>query len=211
MINNEFQITGLFNFQSLDDCYFLQILKRRKDNLEMQKDMECIDNIFIYSLDDWNKKLPRIINTCNLHNARAYIRVNKRSIKDIALHTNQKIADFLITGQYIAVKNAYLSIAGQINNELLKRWIVDIDFPPTIGEKIRNDQISRIRYIIEEFHKETNKKLSSADKEHKILTQLPTKNGVHLITHAFHEKQFREIWTAPIDIHRDNPTILYIP
>jgi len=44
----------------------------------------------------------------------------------------------------------------------------------------------------------------------KIYTQIPTKNGYHIITKPFNLKQFKDKY-PDIDVHKNNPTILYIP
>jgi hypothetical protein len=44
----------------------------------------------------------------------------------------------------------------------------------------------------------------------KIVSTVPTKSGYHLITLPFNVQKFREKF-PDIDVHRNNPTILYIP
>jgi hypothetical protein len=44
----------------------------------------------------------------------------------------------------------------------------------------------------------------------KIIANIPTKNGVHLITERFDVKSFSEQYPE-IDIQRKNPTLLYYP
>ena len=43
-----------------------------------------------------------------------------------------------------------------------------------------------------------------------VIAVLPTINGYHIITHPFNLKQLEPfIATNPLDIHRNNPTLLY--
>jgi hypothetical protein len=42
----------------------------------------------------------------------------------------------------------------------------------------------------------------------KIYTMVPTKTGCHLITKPFNMQTFKEKYPT-VDIHKDNPTILY--
>lgn len=44
----------------------------------------------------------------------------------------------------------------------------------------------------------------------KIYDYIPTKNGYHIITKPFNLKQFKDKY-PDIDVHKNNPTILYIP
>ena len=46
--------------------------------------------------------------------------------------------------------------------------------------------------------------------ESKIYAYIPTKNGYHIITKPFNLKQFKDKY-PDIDVHKNNPTILYIP
>ena len=42
----------------------------------------------------------------------------------------------------------------------------------------------------------------------KVVACLPTKNGYHLITNPFRLDKFKEMYPN-IDIHKNNPTLLY--
>ena len=44
----------------------------------------------------------------------------------------------------------------------------------------------------------------------KIITKIETKNGFHLISRPFNSQKFGE-WLPTIQIHKNNPTILFIP
>ena len=43
----------------------------------------------------------------------------------------------------------------------------------------------------------------------KYITNIPTKSGWHIITTPFNLQQFKEKY-PDIDVHKNNPTILYI-
>lgn len=197
MINNFELLQPLLKFENPGDCYFVQILKRRKDNPGMERDMEVIDNLFFYSLEDAAKKMSRIISTCDRENARAYIRVNRRNTEKLALMTAQKILGYIISKDFKAAKNAYLSAAGENHSEPIKRWIVDLD------EKWSPAQIATFYSRIEALRPVGDKALRC----------IPTKSGFHLIVTPFDLATYKAAWPeyAQIDIHKDNPTILYIP
>lgn len=127
MINNFNRIESLLDFKNVGDFYFIQILKRRKDNPEMEKDMTIINNYFVYSIEDFYNHESRIKFECDAHNARAYIRVNVRNTQKIAMQTLKKVTDLIISGDYRAVKSAYLSAAGEFHSQNPKLWIVDVD------------------------------------------------------------------------------------
>lgn len=208
MINNFKIIEPLLQFDNPGDCYFVQFLKRKKDNPEMNRNMVNVDNLFIYSLKEYRDMESRIIDIATMHNARAYIRVNRRNTEKLALQTLVKVSNLILSKDYYSVKNAYLSAAGEHNSEPVKRWIVDID---NDTENVTNFDAYKklITGFIEELHKECNRNTKQA--EYKILLEIPTKNGVHIITNPFNLQRFREWVKWPIDIHKDNPTILFIP
>jgi len=79
MINNFKILEPLIQFTNPGDCYFIQFLKRHKDNPEMTRNMVNVDNLFIYSLEEYREMESRIIEIATIHNARAYIRVNRRN------------------------------------------------------------------------------------------------------------------------------------
>ena len=199
MTNNFEQIRQLLDFSNPDTYYFLQILKRRKDNPDMDKDMIVIDDIFIYSLEQFNRMEDEIIKTCNVHNARAYFRLNKRSQKKTALQMLKRITDLIISENYKAVKNAYSSVSGEFHADEDKKWIVDIDnFDNTkLGESFRAHAIYQ---NVESLQKETNRE--------PLMITIPTKNGVHIVTRPFNLQKFKEMY-PDVDVHKDNPTILY--
>lgn len=174
----------------------------------MEKDMINVDNLFIYSLDQYRDMEQRIIDIANMHNARAYIRVNRRNTEKMALETLVKVSKLILSKDYKSVKNAYLSAAGENSSEPVKRWVVDIDLPPdNFSNSMHLGNV--IEQTINGLHVECNR--NSKQGVYKILLSVPTKNGYHLITNPFNLQKFRTLISHPIDIHKDNPTILYTP
>jgi hypothetical protein len=201
-INNFPILAPLIQFDKPGDCYFIQLLKRQKDNPDMTRNMVNVENFFVYSSMQYWDIEPKIIELCNLHNARAYIRVNRRNTENLALQTMVHVSNLILSKDYKSVKNAYLSVAGKNHSEPLKRWIVDIDH-------LEDSYSFEVTDAIKELHKECNR--NSKQGEYKILLEVPTKNGSHIITNPFNLEKFRKIIRDEIDIHKDNPTILYMP
>jgi len=192
-VNNSAKIGTMITFEK-DDFYFLQILKRRKDNPEMEKDMVVIKNYYVESMDQYIKLIPRIISLCQYENARAYFRLNKRNYKKIGLQMIRRVADHISSGNNKAIKTAFDSICGEYHSDTDKKWIVDID---SIDNNI-NDVLFELTNLQLQTEKEP------------MMEIIPTKNGVHVITRPFNLKKFRETFSG-IDVHKDNPTILYCP
>jgi hypothetical protein len=217
-INNFKLLEPLIQFDQHGDCYFIQLLKRQKDNPDMTRNMVNVENFFVYSLNEYRDIEPKIIELSNLHNARAYIRVNRRNAEKLALQTMVHVSSLILSKDYKSVKNVYLSVAGKNHSEPLKRWIVDVDSQPGMLPDAFDSYLNKIRTYIKELHDQCNR--NSKQGVYKILTEIKTKNGIHIITNPFNMKEFSKYfeWYKLIknpepmpDIHKDNPTILYHP
>jgi hypothetical protein len=197
MINNFKLIRPLLNFTNEGDFYFLQIIKRRKDNPEIKGDSIIIDNYYIYSLDTFDKIESKVIDQCEKNNARAYIRLNKRNAEKVAMIALKKTVDYIMSKDYKAVKTAYTSACGDSHSDDNKTWIVDID----VKDPLFNISVSNI----------INHVMPAGDK---IVVEIPTRSGVHLITKPFNVHEFNKICTAngiiELSIHKDNPSVLYV-
>ncbi len=191
MIDNYQQIKRLLKFDDPDKFYFLQILKRRKDNPELGRDMKLIDNRFYYSMQAFEEDENDIKDLCTITNSRAYLRLNRRSSSQVALKCLARTADLISSQNFKDVKRCYLSVCGEFQSEENKTWIVDLDGDP---------DVERIIKVINDLEPPI----------HKTQALIPTKNGKHLISKPFRKDEFRKMFPE-IDIHTDNPTLLFCP
>jgi len=193
------KIEKILNFSDEDKFYFLQIIKRRKDNPGMKKDLRLIDSFFIYTHSDFISFKERIKEICKQNNARAYIRLNRRSAKTVALCTISRIVDNVSAGQYKNAKNAYQSCCGSTMKESDKTWICDFDYKDFPDNFIFTKMVSDIKSLQLETGKEP------------LMLHLSTVNGFHLITRPFNTKKFKDMYPnlKDFDIHKDSPTLLY--
>jgi hypothetical protein len=191
MIDNYQQIKRLLKFDDPDKFYFLQILKRRKDNPELARDMKLIDNRFYYSMQAFEEDENDIKDLCTITNSRAYLRLNRRSSSQVALKCLARTADLISSQNFKDVKRCYLSVCGEFQSEENKTWIVDLDGDP---------DVERIIKVINDLEPPI----------HKTQALIPTKNGKHLISKPFRKDEFRKMFPE-IDIHTDNPTLLFCP
>ncbi len=111
-IDNFDIISRLLNFKSEDDFYFCQIIKRRKDNPDLPRSEKLIKDYYLKE-GDLEKCRDNIINTCELNNARAYFRLNKRNYKHVAYQMNVKLAKYLAEKQYKACEHLFRVCRGQ--------------------------------------------------------------------------------------------------
>jgi hypothetical protein len=193
------KIEKILNFSDEDKFYFLQIIKRRKDNPGMKKDLRLIDSFFIYTHSEFISYKERIKEICNQNNARAYIRLNRRSSKAVALCTVSRIIENVSAGQYKNAKNAYQSCCGSTMKETDKTWICDFDYKDFPDDFVFTDMVKTIKDLQFETGKEP------------LMLHLTTVNGFHLITRPFNTKKFKDAYPnlKNFDIHKDSPTLLY--
>ena len=200
MINNFQQISKLLQFRSDDDFYHLQIIKRKKDHPEIGSNSLVIKTYYIKSEDHLAKVEPEIIALCNFHGARACINLNRRSFEKMAFHTLKKVTDQIMNKDFKSVRKAYESVCGAYANESNKKWIIDIDNISIDGFN-HQDSMIQLRSRIIELQIEASHLQS--------MNFIRTKSGIHIISAPFNLQKFREEF-PDIDVHKDNPTILYI-
>lgn len=201
-VNNFELIRNTLEFPDENSFYFLQVLKRRKDNPGLEKDMKHLSDYYIYSFQQFDELKERIITQCDAENARAYFRINRRDAKKVAMQVLKRTVDYIMSEDYRAVKNAFASCAGEFHSDPDKKWIVDIDWkdvPPGVDRDLYLDMvIAKVQLLVAETGRDES------------IYRIPTKNGIHIITRPFNLKLFKDSYPA-IDVHKDNPTILYCP
>lgn len=197
MTNNFEQIKSLLDFPNEDTFYFIQLIKRRKENPDMPKSEIVLNAHYITSIEMLERLEPEIIEFCKTFNARAYINLNKRSFEKVGLETLRKITEYIIQKDYKAIRKAYNSTCGSYSSDPDKKWILDIDEIP--------DRLSDWMMTLSADLYETQ----PVDVQ-KVKAVIPTKNGFHVITSPFNVQEFEKYYKG-IDIHKNNPTILFAP
>jgi hypothetical protein len=186
MINNIDKIKNLLTFDSSDDFYHLQIIKRKKEHPELGSNSYIVKTYYISSIEMLEFYYPEIICLSDFHNARAGINLNKRSFENIAFNTLKKVTDQIMNKDYKSVRKSYNSVCGiHSATKSDKKWIIDIDVI----------EYSEVQSVINTIPSDV------------YIDTLPTKNGYHVITKPFNLSLYKLDW----DIHKNNPTILYIP
>ncbi|MFW5804532.1 MAG: hypothetical protein ACOCWG_04820 [bacterium] len=202
-INNFETIRKLLDFErSKDDFYFLQILQRKKDHGQSKvnganNNSRLIKAYYIHSLDYFDFIKPEVIEICNIFNARAGINLNRRSYEQMAFHLLRKIADQIMNKSFDKAYAAYNHVVGAYSQETDKKWIIDLD-----GDQDNFDMI----FAIEEFISEIQPNPGVS----KTIARIPSKNGCHIIPSPFNLLDFKKRF-PDIEVHKNNPTNLYIP
>jgi hypothetical protein len=199
MINNFEDVKKLLTFESVDDFYLLQILRRKKENPDVGNKPNVVKTYYIDSIEYLDKVTPEIIGISNERNARAYITVNRRSFKQVALKVLVATAENIEIGNYKSTSKVFDSVAGKYSSEKDKKWIIDIDWKDFPDKK--TEFAKSVLYAVELQEEAGNEPMSEP---------ILTKNGIHYITRPFNLKKFNERYPK-IEVHKDRYTILYIP
>lgn len=172
------------NKHSQNDDYFLfgQIMARKKDNARYVKsNNKVIKDLVFRTVSDFDDKKEEIIELCDLYGARAYLNVNPRSYKEVAIEMAGLCLDYIRKGSEVASRTAFSTVCGRIKPKD-SYWVVDVDDIKTLPEVI--DLVPEPAICV------------------------PTVNGVHLLTRGFDSRKLKEK-LPDIDIHKNNPTVLY--
>jgi hypothetical protein len=194
MIDNIEKILPFLKFESEDDFYYLQILQRKKENPQIGSNSRVIKNYYIKSQQYLLDRYDEIKTLCQVFNARASIRLNKRSFEKTGFKTMENLANTMMNREYSFLMKSYDRACGLLNNDKDKKWILDLDFIPYGQEHLD------IKEFIEPISPVGNK----------LLAVIESKSGVHMITKPFNTEEFRKKYPH-IEIHKDNPTNLFIP
>lgn len=203
MIDNLELVLPHLKFESSDDFYYVQILQRKKENPELGSNSRVIKNYYITSEEHLLKHYTEMKKLCEVFNARASIRLNKRSFEKVGFKALTNLANTMANKEYSFLKASYDRACGLGHNDPNKTWIVDVDAEDIIW-------LEQIINAIEPCDPAGSK----------ILSTIPSKTGVHLITKPFNTQAFQvnlekemlpyQVEASKLDIHKDNPTNLYI-
>lgn len=160
LIDNFDKVAALMEFNSDDDFYFVQIIKRYKDNKNDDRSQGNyhggawypFKGIRVRSAKELLALKPQIIQQCDANNARAYITVNTRSMKD----TDSQIIK--VKRQYPSTDPRHIHaddiVAAQAKwgknwKGVRKRFFIDVD--PDKPEYKNNPQ--KVQWLFDEVRK----------------------------------------------------------
>lgn len=200
VVNNFNQIGSMLDWPNEDIFYFAQIMVRRKDNPNIGPDNKILRDIYIESRQKFIDKQEEISGFCEYFGARCYIHLNKRSKKDVAFEALKIMADRMSKGEYQSLRSIYATACGQKMSDSSKKWVLDLDIK---DEDIKLQILNKLKDI--------------QPIGNKFICEIPTVNGIHLITDPFNTETFaynfnhltddkgKKLW----DIQKNNPTLLY--
>ena len=192
MVNNFDNIFESNFFKRLDSLnntgmnVFLTVIvmKRRKDDPTMKKDVSIVRQYTIENKNDLLNLKNKIIEQCENNLARAYISVNIRDSREILLNMATKcIEKYKEKGAAPQPWNIFWEVAGQsgiVKGE--KRWVIDID-----NYNIDNYSDHPIYIILKCIFSEIYNNLYI-----NMIDIIPSKSGFHLIVPPFDLMKFQK-------------------
>ena len=200
-IDNFNLIKPLLSFNNDDEFYFVQVIQRKKDNpnghyLGSNNSSRLIKGYYIDSLEKLEKYRPEMVKLAELFNARVGINLNKRSFYKTAFNNLQEITNRMLNKDFANMARTYNTACGIHNAIDDKVWLLDFDYKPTSPDW--SIELKGELYAMQPIGKD------------KVLTMLPTRSGIHVITCPFDTRSFKEKF-PDVEIHKNNPVNLYIP
>lgn len=195
IIDNFNNITPWFeNLLDQGDFYFVQIIQRKKE-CDVGSNNNVIKNYAFYNVEQLNKYKDEIKTLCKTFNARAYFWVNPRNTKQIQFEILRECSEAIECNSFKLFKLLSKSIGQRRNSNYKAKWILDFDTKDINTIESYLDIINKCRPGEQEFQ------------------WIETLNGWHIICKGFDINQFKQKLAIKgldnIDIHRDNPTVLY--
>lgn len=184
------------NLSDQGDFFFVQVMQRNKEKNNVSSSGYVIKDYHFFNKETFLSKKEEITTLCKAFNARAYFWINPRNCKEVQYEIIREALEAIELGTHKLFKCVSRALGRKRCNKYKSKWILDFD---TKDWSLINKYLDLVR--------------KCRPNVNKILYYVPTVNGIHVITLGFDLEQFKqELAIAKldnIDIHKDNPTILY--
>lgn len=185
MVNNIERLRNTLKFDKFGEFYYISIMQRNKDGVKVVSSHDSarrIRTFYVFSIEEFDKITPFIMEICDKMNARAYIEMNRKNIFQCPLECIKRLAE-CVEHQTTKSRTIMDSVVASAPSSD-KLWIIDVD---------DNNPIDNILKEIE-------------DRKGHYYTINPTVNGVHIITSRFDSRE----WSFKnAEIKRNAFTLLY--
>lgn len=197
---------GQFN-SFTDVFYMVDIIGCVKDYAYIITGNHKFKTYYIRTIKDLDKYEQEIKTLCDTLNMRAYISINHKSVKHVTLNTMAEYANRIAQNNFDKPYSVFDSCTAKYVERSEQLWIIDVDKedvehysfngPITLGNLVDH-------YI---------KIVETCEPKKKTVTVIPTKSGVHIITHPFNTVEFENKaphWKSmEYIIKKNDNTLLY--
>lgn len=185
MVNNIERLRNTLKFDKFGEFYYISIMQRNKDGVKVAGSHDSarrIRTFYVFSIEEFDKITPFIMEICDKMNARAYIEINRKNIFQCQLECIKRLVECVEhqTTKSRAIMDSV--VASAPSND--KLWIIDVDDNNPIDDILKEIENRKGHYY----------------------TINPTVNGVHIITSRFDPRE----WPFKnAEIKRNAFTLLY--
>lgn len=192
MINNYKQIRSLLRFSGPEDFYFIEILKRRKDNPRLNIDYKHVKEYYIYSIEEFDAMIDDLLTLCELSKAVAYIFVNRRNSHQALVKAMNVLSSAILNG--VKMTGILCRVTSEsVHGDPQPKTLIDVNDPIT-ENVVRN--------------------LLGSD----LLAEVRTPKGTHFIVYTSKMASINEnieFSTLKVEgkvkVYEDGCTVLYFP
>ena len=184
------------NLTDQGDFFFVQVIQRKKE-CNIGSNNNVIKDYYFFNEETFLSKKEEITTLCKAFNARAYFWINPRNCRQVQCEVIKEALEAIECNSKKLFGCVSKAIGKRRNTNYKPLWILDFDTKDT--ELIT-------KYLdIAMGCKHAGSGL--------VFNLVPTVNGFHAITKGFDLNEFNkklsEVNLESIDIHKDNPTVLY--
>lgn len=180
-------LTEVWDTYTIPMSFHVQILQRSKDGHD--KSTRLVAEWFIGSEQRFNFLTTAMKTLCNSYDARCYINLNPKRDETVLWKMLKNAAERLETKSY-SPYSLVSSAHDSCNGHGIKRWIIDVDdLNINKGELYTAINNCQSGVLIN------------------VITEIPTKNGYHIITHPFNLSQIQ--LPDGVEVKKNNSTLLY--
>jgi len=210
MVDNFDYIKSKMRFPNDRSFYFIQVLKRKKENPSQESYSRPIESFYVFDAKHLERLKPHIIDIAEKNRARAYIKMNTLDAQSVGLAAIRVLSEKIQGKDWKGMSKAFNVACGRCGMQLLegeekasKLYLVDLDDDML-------DKVDEVRDFINTqceplVDKKTGEPITS-----KVYMEVPTKHGLHLVTTGFNKQRFG-LQYPKIDVHDDGITLLYFP
>lgn len=184
------------NLTDQGDFFFVQVIQRKKE-CNIGSNNNIIKDYYFFNEETFLSKKEEIITLCKAFNARAYFWINPRNCKQVQYEIIREALKAIECNSKKLFRCVSKAIGKRRNTNYKPLWILDFD--------IKDTELITKYLNIAMGCKHAGSGL--------VFNLVPTVNGFHAITKGFDLNEFSkkldEINLESIDIHKDNPTVLY--
>lgn len=184
------------NLTDQGDFFFVQVIQRKKE-CNIGSNNNIIKDYYFFNKETFLSKKEEITTLCKAFNARAYFWINPRNCKQVQYEVIREALEAIECNSKKLFKCVSKAIGKRRNTNYKPLWILDFDTKDT-------------KLITKYLDIAMGCKHAGSGL---VFNLVPTVNGFHAITKGFDLNEFSkkldEINLESIDIHKDNPTVLY--